>query len=84
MIDKDQSQVLADAADKVSHVLDVAIGLLEEIQGVISGGRPKALKVKFGDKVVTELPIDFTAGAAFAAGLLAVLLAKLTIEIVHE
>ena len=51
---------------------------------MVAGGRPKALRVKFGDKTVAEFPLAITALAAFAAGLAAVLLTKLAVEIVSE
>ena len=72
------------AAQRASEALDVAIDLLEDIQKVVSSGRPKAFKIRFGDKVVAELPLALTAAAAFAAGLAAVLLTKLAIEVEHE
>ena len=77
-------QVIDGAAQKASDALDVAIDFLEDVQKIVSSGRPKTLRVRFGDKVVKELPLALTAGAAFAAGLVAVLLTKLVIEIEHE
>lgn len=77
-------QVLDVAAQRTCDALDVAIDVLEEIQNVMSAGRPTAVKVRLGDKVVAELPLALTAGAAIAAGLLAVLLTRLTVEIEHE
>lgn len=67
-----------------SQVLDAAIDILEDIQKIVAAGPPKALRVKFGDKTVAEMPLGVTAAAAFAAGLAAVLLTKLAIEIVSE
>ena len=72
------------AAQKAAQALDVTVSLLEDIQRLIGQGRPKKLKVCFGDKVVAELPLALTAAAAVATGLAAVLLTKLTIEIEHE
>lgn len=72
------------AAQKASDALDVAVGLLEDIQKVVGQGRPKKLRVRLGDKVIAELPLALTAAAAVATGLAAVLLTKLTIEIEHE
>lgn len=79
-----EKQVLINAAEKASDALDVAIDVLEDIQRIISSGRPKALKVRLGDKTVAEFPVALTAAAAFAAGLAAVLLTKLVIEVEHE
>ena len=78
------SCAVKNAASHASDALDVAIELLEDIQKIVGGGRPKALRVRFGDKTVAHLPIALTAAAAFAAGLAAVLLTKLAIEIEHE
>lgn len=77
-------QTLIRAAEKTTAALDVAIEVLEDIQKIISGGRPKTLRVKLGDKTLAEFPVALTAAAAFAAGLTAVLLTKLAIEIEHE
>lgn len=67
-----------------SQVLDATIDILEDIQKIVAAGPPKALRVKFGDKTVAEVPLGVTAAAAFAAGLAAVLLTRLAIEIVAE
>ncbi len=77
-------QKLAKAAEKASDALDVAIDLLEDIQKLIGSGRPKTLKVRLGERTIAEFPLALTAAAAFAAGLTAVLLTKLVIEIDHE
>jgi len=72
------------AAASTCEALDVAIDVLEDIQKIVSSGPPKMVKIKFGDKVIAEMPVALTAAAAFAAGLAAVLLTKLAIEIEHE
>lgn len=77
-------QVLIKAAEKASAALDVAIEVMGDIQKIISGGRPKMLRVRLGDKTLAEFPLALTAAAAFTAGLAAVLLTKLAIEIEHE
>ena len=77
-------QKLIKAAEKASDALDVAIDVLEDIQRLMSAGRPKTLRVRLGEKTVAEFPLALTAAAAFAAGLTAVLLTKLAIEIEHE
>ena len=78
------TQAASAAASRASDALDVAIDLLEDIQKVFSGGRPRTLKIRFGDKVVAQVPVAMTAAAAIAAGLAAVLLTKLAIEVEHE
>jgi len=67
-----------------AQALEAAIDVLEDVQKMVATGRPKALRVKFGDRTVAEFPLAITAAAAFAAGLAAVLLTKLAIEIVSE
>ncbi len=79
-----EEKTLIRAAEKATAALDVAIEVLEDIQRVISGGRPTTLRVKLGEKTLAEFPVALTAAAAFAAGLTAVLLTKLAIEIEHE
>lgn len=79
------SQIIqTDAADKLSVALNVAVDLLEDIQKVVSGGRPKAVRIRFGDKTIAEVPIALTAAAALTAGLAAVLLTKLAIDVVND
>lgn len=77
-------QKLIGAAERASDALEVAIDVLEDIQRIVSAGRPKTLKVRLGDRTIAEFPLALTAAAAFAAGLAAVLLTKLAIEIEHE
>ncbi len=77
-------QVLIKAAEKLSTALDVAIEILGEMQKLVSSGRPKSLKVKLGDRTLAEFPVALSASAAFAAGLAAVLLTKLAVEMDHE
>lgn len=72
------------AAERASDALDIAIDLLEDIQKVISGGRPTKMKIRFGDRIITEFPLALTAAAAVAAGVAAVLMTKLAIEIEQE
>ena len=39
-----------------SDALDVAIELLEDIQKMVGVGRPKSLKIRFGDKTIARIP----------------------------
>lgn len=77
-------QALVRAAERVNAALDVFIELLEDVQKAISGGRPKTLKVRLGDKTLAEFPVALTAAAAFAAGIAAVMLTKLAIDVERE
>lgn len=72
------------ASSSTSGALDLMIDLLEDVQRVISGGRPRKVKIRLGDRTIAEMPVALTAAAAFAAGLAAVLLTKLVIEVEHE
>ena len=81
---EERSAAVASAAASTSNALDLVIDLLEDVQNVISGGRPKLVKIKFGNRVIAEIPVALTAAAAFAAGLAAVMLTKLAIEVEHE
>ncbi len=72
------------AAEKTSDMLDLAIDLVDDIQRVVTGGRPTKLKVRIGDRVVAEFPLALTAAAAIAAGVAAVLITRLAIEIEQE
>jgi hypothetical protein len=67
-----------------SDALDVAIELLEDVQKMVGVGKPKSLRIRFGDKTIARFPLAVTAAAAFAAGLAAVLLTKLVVDIEHE
>lgn len=77
-------EVLIKAAERASAALDVAIDVMADIQKIISGSRPKMMRIRLGDKTLAEFPLALTAAAAFTAGLAAVLLTKLAIEIDHE
>ncbi|MCE5200520.1 MAG: hypothetical protein ABFD54_14145 [Armatimonadota bacterium] len=72
------------AAEGVANILDVAVGVLDDFQKTMAGGRPKAVRIRLGNKTVAELPVALTAATAVAIGLTAVLLTKLTIEVVSE
>lgn len=78
------SRVLINSSEKAVDALDMAIDLLEDLQTRISAGVPKTVRLKLGEKVVAEFPVALTAAAALAVGLAAVIVSKLTIEIIHE
>jgi hypothetical protein len=79
-----REQAVGMASGKPAEALDVVIELLEDIQKTIGKGKPKAVRIKFGNKTITEAPIALTAVAAIAAGLAAVLLTKLSVEMISE
>lgn len=65
-------------------LLAVAIDLVDEIQRLVKAGAAKKVRVKFGGKVVKEIPVALTAAAALALSVAAVLITKSSIEIVRE
>lgn len=68
----------------LSNALDVAVDLLEELQKIISAGNPKSVKIRFGEKVIAQVPVAVGAASAILIGLGAVALSKLAIEIENE
>ena len=72
------------AAANASDALEIALEALDDIARAVTRGRPTNMKIMFGERVVAEFPVALTAAAAVAAGIAAVMLTKLTIEIVHE
>ena len=79
-----KTEAVEAAAERTSEVLDLAVEVLEDMQKVVSAGKPKAIRIRLGERVLAELPIALTAAAAVTAGLGAVLLTKLAVEVVHE
>lgn len=77
------SNKLADN-ELLSNALEVAVDLLEELQKIIAAGHPKTVKVRFGEKVIAQVPIAVGAASAILIGLGAVALSKLAIEIENE
>lgn len=80
----DCSQSLRSSKVDASDTLDVAIELLEDVQKMVGRGKARSLNIRFGEKTIARIPIALTAAAALAAGLAAVLMTKLAIEIEHE
>lgn len=68
----------------LANALDVAVDLLEELQKIIAAGQPKTVKVRFGEKVIAQMPIAVGAVSAVLIGLGAVALSKIAIEIENE
>ncbi len=58
--------------------------MADEVQRIASGGPIKRLKVKYGNRILTETPVALTAATALAVGLAAVLISKLVIELEKE
>ena len=64
----------------------VALGMeiVDEAQRIAAGSPAKRLRIKYGDRTVTETPVALTAAAALAVGVAAVLISKLVIELVKD
>lgn len=77
-------QSLQSTPANTSETLDIAIELLEDVQKMVGRGKAKSVKIRFGDRTIAKFPIALTAVAALAAGVAAVLMTKLAIEIEHE
>jgi len=67
----------ADRADLVALGAEMA----DEVQRLVAGGPIKKLRLKYGNRLLTETPVALTAAAALAVGLAAVLISKLVIEV---
>lgn len=55
--------------------------MVDEVQKIIGKGPIKRLRIKYGNKVLTEKSMALTAAAAVAVALAAVLVTKLVIEV---
>jgi hypothetical protein len=87
MIELDnQMQIKNEASNQelLANALEVAIDLLEEMQKILEAGKPKTIKVRFGDRIIAELPVALTTVGALAAGLAAVVITKLAVDVEHD
>ena len=64
----------------------VALGMeiIDEAQRLSAGSPARRLRIKYGDRTVTDTPVALTAAAALAVGVAAVLISKLVIELVKD
>ena len=65
-------------------LLALGMELVDEAQRTAAGSPIKRLKIKYGDRTVTDSPVTLTAAAALAVGVAAVLISKLVIELVKD
>jgi hypothetical protein len=65
-------------------LLSVAMELADDVQRLLRAGAAKRIRVKFGGKVIKEIPVALTAAAALVLGVAAVLITKSSIEIERE
>ncbi len=65
-------------------LLTLAGELLSELDEITREGAVRKLRVRFGDRVIKELPLVATAGAALLVTLGAILISQLSIEVERE
>jgi hypothetical protein len=64
-----------------TDLLALGAEIADEVQKLVGGGPIRRLRVKYGNKLLTETPVALTAAAALAVGVAAVLITKLIIEV---
>ena len=68
-----------------ANLFSLGVDLFGEVQRVIGNDRVRGLRIKFGNRVVKEIPVaPLTTFATLALALLAVIVSTLSIEIDHE
>ena len=68
-----------------SNLFSVGVDLFGEVQRVIGSNSVRGLRIKFGNRLITEIPIaPLSTVATVAIVLLAVVISTLSIEIDHE
>jgi hypothetical protein len=65
-------------------LISLSAELLDEAQKLLSSRSPKNLRIKFGGRLVKEIPVAVTATAAFLLGMAAVIVTKATLEVERE
>ncbi|MHB1001101.1 MAG: UBA domain-containing protein [Armatimonadota bacterium] len=64
-----------------TDLLSIGAEIVDEVQNIISSGSIKKLRVKYGNRVLTEKPVVLKAAAAVAVAIAAILITKLVIEV---
>ncbi len=68
-----------------SNLFSVGVDLFGEVQRVIGSNSVRGLRIKFGNRLIKEVPIaPLSTVATVAIVLLAVVISTLSIEIDHE
>ena len=68
-----------------SNLFSVGVDLFGEVQRVIGSNSVRGLRIKFGNRLIKEVPIaPLSTAATVAIVLLAVIVSTLSIEIDHE
>ena len=64
-----------------TDLLSMGAEFVGEVRNLIDGGPIRRLRIKYGNRLLKETPVAFTAAAALAVGLAAVIISKLVIEV---
>ena len=80
----DVAKALADLEGSGHDVFSLTAELLDEAQKLIGAASARKLRVRFGGRLVKEIPLAVTASAAFFLGMAAVLITKASLEIERE
>jgi len=64
-------------------MLAITAEVVDDVQRLLELGPIRKLRIRFGDRVVREVPVAVTAVGAVLIGLLAVVASRLTIDIVR-
>lgn len=64
-----------------TDLLSLGAEMADEVQRLVGSGPISKLRVKYGSKLVAEMPVALTAAAALAVGVAAVLISRLIIEV---
>jgi len=63
------------------NLLALGAEIINDVRKLIANGPFRRLRVKYGNKLITETPMAMTAAAALAVVVAAVLISKLVIEV---
>jgi hypothetical protein len=65
-------------------IVDAGSMVMREVEEILRAGRASKVRIKLGSKVLAELPVALTAAGALAVAIGAVVLSRLTVELVPE
>jgi hypothetical protein len=80
----DMVKALSILEDRGYDIFSLGAEILEDVQKLIGAGSAKKLRVRFGGRVVKEIPLALTATAALLLGMTALLVTKASLEIDRE
>jgi hypothetical protein len=65
-------------------LLSLGADIASEVKRLISGGPIRRLKLRYGNKLISDTPVTLSAALALVVGLAAVIINKLAIEVEKE